>query len=119
VAALGDAMLLELYTLARELDLDVLIEVHDAQELERAAALDPLLIGVNNRNLRTFETSIDTTLNLLPSVGADQLLVTESGIGEPADVARLRAAGVAAFLVGESLMRQPDPGEALAALFAL
>ncbi|MEM9532958.1 MAG: indole-3-glycerol phosphate synthase TrpC [Pseudomonadota bacterium] len=119
VAALGDAALLELYTLARELTLDVLIEVHDAEELERAQALGPRLIGVNNRNLKTFETSLQTTLQLAPNLSPEQLLVTESGIGERADVQRLRGAGVPAFLVGESLMRQPDPGVALATLFDL
>jgi indole-3-glycerol phosphate synthase len=117
VAALGDANLLELSLLAAELDLDVLVEVHDEEELERALDIPAPLIGINNRNLRTFETSLDTTLRLRGQVGDDRILVTESGIHGPADVARLRAAGIGAFLVGEAFMRAPDPGTELARLF--
>src|SRR5215475_8107378 len=118
VAALGDAAMVELALLAAELDLDVLVEVHDEEELERALAIPAPLIGVNNRDLRTFETSIETTLRLAPSIPYDRLLVTESGIRTPDDVARLRAEGIEAFLVGETFMRAPDPGAALAKLFA-
>ncbi|HEX7110945.1 MAG TPA: indole-3-glycerol phosphate synthase TrpC [Mizugakiibacter sp.] len=118
VAALGDAALLELALLAAELDLDVLVEVHDAAELERALDVPAPLVGINNRNLRTFETSLDTTLGLRARVPDDRLLVTESGIHAPADVARMRAAGVHAFLVGEAFMRADDPGAELRRLFA-
>jgi indole-3-glycerol phosphate synthase len=118
VAALGDPTLLELSLLAAELDLDVLVEVHDEEELERALAIPAPLIGVNNRDLRTFETSIDTTLRLAPHIPYDRLLVTESGIRTADDVARLRAEGIEAFLVGETFMRAADPGAALAKLFA-
>jgi len=117
VAALGDAELLELTLLAAELDLDVLVEVHDEAELERALALPAPLIGVNNRNLRTFETSLETTLRLRERTDAGRLLVAESGIHTPEDVARLRDAGIEAFLVGEAFMRAPDPGAELARLF--
>jgi indole-3-glycerol phosphate synthase len=117
VAALGDAALLELALLAAELDLDVLVEVHDEGELERALDIPAPLIGINNRNLRTFETSLDTTLHLRGRVGDERVLVTESGIHTPGDVARMREAGVAAFLVGEAFMRAPDPGTELARLF--
>jgi len=117
VAALGDASLLELALLAAELDLDVLVEVHDEDELERALEIPAPLIGVNNRNLSTFETSLDTTLRLQGRIDDGRLLVTESGIHTPADVARMRAAGVGAFLVGEAFMRAADPGAELARLF--
>jgi indole-3-glycerol phosphate synthase len=117
VAALGTAQLLELERVARALGMAVLVEVHDAAELERAATLQTPLLGINNRNLRTFETTVDTTLNLLPRVTAGRLVITESGILAAADVARMRANGVNAFLVGEAFMRAPDPGAALAALF--
>ncbi len=117
VAALGDAQLLELTLLARELGMDVLVEVHDAEEMERALALPTPLIGVNNRDLRSFAVSLETTLALLSQVPDDRLLVTESGIHTVEDVQTMRAAGVHAFLVGEAFMRQPDPGRALAALF--
>jgi indole-3-glycerol phosphate synthase len=118
VAALGDASMLELALLAAELDLDVLIEVHDEEELERALAIPAPLIGVNNRDLRTFETTIETTLRLAAQIPYDRLLVTESGIRTADDVARLRAEGIEAFLVGEAFMRAADPGAALAKLFA-
>jgi indole-3-glycerol phosphate synthase len=117
VAALGDAALLELSLLAAELDLDVLCEVHDTEELERAQAVPVPLIGVNNRNLRTFETSLDTTLELQHLMEYDRVLVAESGIHTPADVARLRDAGINAFLVGEAFMRAADPGLELKRLF--
>jgi indole-3-glycerol phosphate synthase len=118
VACLDDARLAELETLALALGLAVLVEVHDGAELTRALALKTPLIGVNNRNLRTFGVSLQTTLDLLPRVPADRLLITESGILGAADVARMRAAGVSAFLVGEAFMRAPDPGLALRQLFA-
>lgn len=116
-AALDDARLRHLAELAGELGLDVLVEVHDAAELERALTLDLPLIGINNRNLRTFEVSLSTTLDLLPAIPADRLVVTESGILTPDDVALMRRHGVHAFLVGESFMRAPDPGAKLAELF--
>ena len=119
MAALTDARLLELALLASELDLDVLAEVHDGAELERALDLPVRLIGVNNRNLRTFQTTLDNTLVLRDRVPADRLLVSESGIHTPGDVVRLRAAGVHAFLVGEAFMRVADPGAELARLFAI
>lgn len=118
VAALDDARLGELAGVARHHGLDVLVEVHDAAELERALRLDTVLIGINNRNLRTFETRLDTTLDLLARIPDDRIVVTESGIHTPADVARLRAAGVHAFLVGEAFMRAADPGTKLKELFA-
>ena len=117
VAALGDAQLLEFSGLAAHLDLGVLVEVHDQEELDRALALDVRLIGINNRDLRSFETRIDTTLNLLTLVPEDRLLVTESGIHSRVEVQQLREAGVHAFLVGESLMRAPDPAAGLKQLF--
>jgi indole-3-glycerol phosphate synthase len=117
VAALDDARLLELTLLAAELDLDVLVEVHDGVELERALALPANLIGINNRDLRSFSVSLDTTLRLKPQVPDGRLLVTESGILAPPDVARMRAEGVHAFLVGEAFMRADDPGAELARLF--
>ena len=117
VAALGDANLKDLLAVTHELGMNALIEVHDAQELERALALDAALIGINNRNLRSFETRLQTTLDLLPMIPADRLVVTESGIHTPEDVALMRASGVNAFLVGEAFMRAADPGEKLRALF--
>ncbi|HIP69635.1 MAG TPA: indole-3-glycerol-phosphate synthase, partial [Chromatiales bacterium] len=117
VAALDDAKLLALTNLAHELKMDVLMEVHDADELERALKLPVKLIGINNRNLRTFETSLDTTLNLLGKIPDDRLLVTESGIHTSEDVQRMRDANVNAFLVGEAFMRADDPGEAFRQLF--
>ena len=116
-ACLDDAELADLEACARGHGMDVLVEVHDAAELERALALRTRLVGVNNRNLRSFEVSLDTTLDLLPRVPGDRLLVTESGILARADVQRMRAAGVHAFLVGEAFMRAPEPGTALAELF--
>ncbi len=118
VAALDAARLREFEAAALELGMAVLVEVHDAAELDLALALATPLLGINNRNLRTFETRLETTLDLLPRIGADRLVVTESGILAPADVARMRAAGVNAFLVGEAFMRAADPGAELARLFA-
>jgi indole-3-glycerol phosphate synthase len=118
VAALDDAALMDLTLLASELDLAVLAEVHDAAELERALDLPTALVGVNNRNLRDFSVSLDTTLALKDRVGDERILVTESGILAPADVQRMRGAGVQAFLVGEAFMRADDPGTALRDLFA-
>ncbi|MGD9000744.1 MAG: indole-3-glycerol phosphate synthase TrpC [Granulosicoccaceae bacterium] len=117
VAALDDAQLHELCNLASELGMDVLVEVHDGEELLRALALQTPLIGINNRNLRTFETSLDTTLNLLSQIPDDRIIVTESGIHTPADVARMREHEVNTFLVGEAFMRAAEPGEKLAELF--
>ena len=117
-AALDDARLSEFAFIAGELGMDVLVEVHDLDELERALPVPARLLGINNRNLRTFEVSLQATLDLQPMVPADRVLVTESGILARADVARMRAAGVHAFLVGEAFMREPDPGVALQALFA-
>jgi len=117
-ACLIDAQMADLEAIARSLDMAVLVEVHDGSELERALKLKTPLIGVNNRNLRTFEVSLQTTLDLRTAVPADRLLVTESGILGRADVLRMREAGVHAFLVGEAFMRAPDPGVALAELFA-
>jgi len=116
-ACLDDAQMAGMEACARDLGLDVLVEVHDDAELRRALQLKTPLIGVNNRNLRSFEVSLDTTLGLLAQLPAGRLLVTESGIATPADVQRLRAAGVQAYLVGEAFMRAADPGQALAALF--
>lgn len=118
VAALEDGPMVEMANLAMELGMDVLVEVHDIDELERALQTDCELIGVNNRNLRTFEVSLDTTLDLRSAVPPDRTLVTESGIASPADVARMREAGVQTFLVGESFMRESEPGAALQRLFA-
>ena len=118
VAALDDAALAGMVNLAHEIGLDVLVEVHDIDELERALQTDAALIGVNNRNLRTFAVSLDTTLDLRDAVSRDRILVTESGIATRDDVQRMREAGVDAFLVGESFMRETDPGAALRRLFA-
>ena len=118
VACLDDALMADLEAAARALGLAVLVEVHDGAELDRALRLKTPLLGINNRNLRSFEVTLETTLGLLPRVPADRLLVTESGILARADVQRMRAAGVDAFLVGEAFMRAPDPGVALAELFA-
>ena len=117
-AALEDGALMDLSLLASELDLDVLVEAHDAAELERAIDLPVPLIGVNNRSLRTFDVSLETTLALRERVPAERILITESGIATQADVARMRAAGVHGFLVGEAFMRAGDPGAELRRLFA-
>ncbi|MEP6825401.1 MAG: indole-3-glycerol phosphate synthase TrpC [Ramlibacter sp.] len=117
-AALDDTQMAELEAIARALDMAVLVEVHDAAELARALNLKTRLVGINNRNLRSFEVSLETTLGMLADVPADRLLVTESGILGREDVGRMRAAGVHAFLVGEAFMRAPEPGEALATLFS-
>jgi indole-3-glycerol phosphate synthase len=117
VAALDDAQLAAFEACAHELGMAVLVEAHDGAELDRALRLATPLIGINNRNLRTFDVTLATTLDLLPRVPADRVVVTESGILVPADVATMRAGGVHAFLVGEAFMRAADPGAALAALF--
>ena len=117
VAALETARMRALEDEARALGMAVLVEVHDAAELERALALTTPLVGINNRDLRTFATRLETTLELRARVPADRLVVTESGILARSDVARMRASGVDAFLVGEAFMRADDPGAALAALF--
>ena len=116
-ACLNDAQMKDFENIARSLDMAVLVEVHDGAELERALKLKTPLIGINNRNLQTFEVSLDTTLTLRAQVPAERLLVTESGIHTRDDVLRMGAAGVNAFLVGEAFMRAPDPGVALAAMF--
>ena len=117
VACLEDAQMRELEGAALAAGMAVLVEVHDGAELERALRLKTPLIGINNRNLRTFETRLETTLDLLPRVPRDRIVVTESGILSAADVARMRNRGVETFLVGEAFMRAADPGAALAALF--
>jgi len=116
-AVLDDAQLARFESIAHELGMDVLVEVHAADELERALRLETPLVGINNRDLRSFDVSLDTTLSLLPQMPPDRLVVTESGIRSREDVARMRAAGVNAFLVGEAFMRAPEPGEALEGLF--
>jgi indole-3-glycerol phosphate synthase len=118
LACLGDAQFRELNDLAHQLGMDVLIEVHDAAELERALRVSNRLIGINNRNLRTFEVSLDTTIGLLARIPQDRLVVTESGIHTPDDVQLMRSHGVNAFLVGEAFMRVADPGARLAELFS-
>ena len=117
VAALADNQMAELYAQATELGMDVLIETHDRAELERALALNPPFLGINNRNLRTFETRLSTTLDLLPYIPSAILLVTESGIHSQTDVQLMREHEVNAFLVGEAFMRAPDPGTELKQLF--
>ncbi|MCU7924308.1 MAG: indole-3-glycerol phosphate synthase TrpC [Candidatus Thiodiazotropha sp. (ex Dulcina madagascariensis)] len=118
VACLDDRQLSALNGLAHQLGMDVLIEVHDADELDRALQVDNRLIGINNRNLRTFDVSLHTTLELLPRIPAERIVVTESGILTPEDVALMRERQVNAFLVGEAFMRADDPGATLARLFA-
>jgi indole-3-glycerol phosphate synthase len=118
VAALGDAMMLGLTQLADQLEMDVLVEVHNAAELERALSLPVKLIGINNRDLRSFETSLDTTVGLLAQIPDDRIVVTESGIHSVDDVAKMRSCNVNTFLVGEAFMRAPEPGEALKTLFS-
>ena len=117
VSALDDGQLVDLSGLALQLGMDVLVEVHDIDELERALQVPVPLVGINNRNLRTFEVTLETTLAMKDAVPKDRLLVTESGIVVPDDVAKMRAAGVNAFLVGETFMRAEEPGEALRQLF--
>ncbi|HXR57010.1 MAG TPA: indole-3-glycerol phosphate synthase TrpC [Casimicrobiaceae bacterium] len=117
VAALDDARLGALEACARDYGMDVLVEVHDESELDRALRLATPLVGINNRNLRTFQVSLQTTIGLLPRVPSDRIVVTESGILARRDVAQMRRHRVNAFLVGEAFMRAPDPGAALRALF--
>jgi indole-3-glycerol phosphate synthase len=117
-ACLDDGLMAEMEQIARSLDMAVLVEVHDGAELDRALKLKTPLVGINNRNLRTFEVSIQTTLDLQKHVPQDRLLVAESGILAPDDVKALRDAGIDAFLVGEAFMRAPEPGLALAKLFS-
>lgn len=117
VAALEDAQMRHLNQLAHDLGMDVLVEVHDAGELERALPLGNKLIGINNRNLRTFKTRLETTLDLLPQIPSDRAVVTESGILKPADIARMRRHGVHVFLVGEVFMKAEEPGKQLGLLF--
>ncbi|MCZ2499005.1 indole-3-glycerol phosphate synthase TrpC [Xylophilus sp. Kf1] len=116
-ASLEDGLMAEMEAIALSLDMAVLVEVHDRAELQRALKLRTPLIGINNRDLRTFEVTLDTTLTLMADVPSDRLLVTESGIVDEADVERMRSAGVNAFLVGEAFMRAEEPGQALADLF--
>lgn len=117
-ACLDDAQMADLETVAHSLDMAVLVEVHDRAELDRALKLKTPLVGINNRNLRTFDVSLETTLSLRQEVPDDRLVVTESGIVSTDDVKRMREAQIHAFLVGEAFMRAADPGEALATLFA-
>ncbi len=117
VAALDDQQLREYTDLAHSLDMAVLVEVHDAEELARALKLNTTLIGINNRNLRTFETSLQTTLSLLAEIPEDRIVVTESGIHERSDVENMLAHDVRAFLIGEAFMRAEEPGDRLAQLF--
>lgn len=119
VAALGDAMLAELYGLAHHLDMDVLIEVHDHEELDRALQLSPAMIGINNRDLRTFDVTLDTTLGLLGQIPDGVMVITESGILSKADVQLMHDNQVNAFLVGEAFMRAESPGQMLAELFEI
>ena len=118
-AVLSDTRMQEFTAIARELGMAVLVEVHDAKELDRALQLDTPLIGINNRNLATFETSLETTLGLRPRIPPERIVITESGISTREDVAVMRAADVHAFLVGEAFMRAEDPGQALVELFDL
>ena len=117
VAALEQAQMVELAAMAADLAMDVLVEVHDGAELDRALELAPTLVGINNRDLRTFNTTLETTLVLAPRVPDDTMLVTESGIHTVEDVTRMREAGINAFLVGEAFMRQENPGAHLSLLF--
>jgi indole-3-glycerol phosphate synthase len=118
LAMVDDGLAAELCTAAREQGLSILPEVHNRDELERALTLDTQLVGINNRDLRTFDTTLETTIKLLPHIPGGKYVITESGIHVPQDVARMNQAGVHGFLVGESLMRAPDPGEALTALLS-
>ncbi len=117
VAALDHGLMAELEAIALELGMSVLVEVHDAEELTAALRLKTALLGINNRNLRTFETSLQTTIDLLPRISTDKLVITESGILNGDDVKRMRDHNVNAFLVGEAFMRAPDPGFELHRLF--
>lgn len=117
-AALEDEQMTQLYEQAVGLGMDVLVEVHDANELHRSLALSPMLLGINNRDLRTFDVSLETTLDLLDSIPQGTKIVTESGIMNASDVRRMRAANVHAFLVGEAFMRAKDPGAALHEMFS-
>jgi len=117
VSCLSDSQLKEFEDIARSLDMAVLVEVHDEKEMERALALKTALIGVNNRDLKTFKVNLETTLNLKSMVPAHKLLITESGIASVQDVKMLREQGVHAFLVGEAFMRAPEPGQALSEMF--
>jgi len=117
VAALGQIQMLELADTAKSLGMDILVESHSREELLRALEIKTALIGINNRNLRTFETSLDTTLSLLSEIPDDRVVITESGIHTDRDVAKVKSANVRAFLVGEAFMRQTDPGLALSHLF--
>jgi indole-3-glycerol phosphate synthase len=117
VAALGDAKMQELSALAQQVGMDVLVEVHDEQELHRALRLDTTLIGINNRDLHTFDTRLETTIDLLPHIPGDRIVVTESAIHTPQDIALMRQHNVNGFLVGEAFMRADDPGAKLAELF--
>jgi indole-3-glycerol phosphate synthase len=118
VAALDHGLMAELEACAHELGMGVLVEVHDADELSAALKLKTAMLGINNRNLRTFETSLDTTIKLLPRISPDKMVITESGILAPDDVKRMRDSDVHAFLVGEAFMRAPEPGAELARLFS-
>jgi indole-3-glycerol phosphate synthase len=118
VAALDHGLMRELEACAYDIGMDVLVEVHDADELDAALKLKTALLGINNRNLRTFETTLDTTINLLPRIPEDKLVITESAIRTRDDVQRMRDHAVHAFLVGEAFMRAQDPGAELAQLFA-
>src|SRR5262249_32306099 len=118
-AALEDSLMAELESTARALGMAVLVEVHDVAELERALALETPLLGINNRDLRTFQTPLETTLQLLDRVPEGRIVVTESGILAQGDVRRMRERGVNCFLVGEAFMRAADPGAELARLFEL
>ncbi|WP_374584503.1 indole-3-glycerol phosphate synthase TrpC [Pseudoduganella sp.] len=118
VAALDHGLMAEMEACAHELGMDVLIESHDGEELAAALKLKSRLIGINNRNLRTFDVSLDTTIGLLPNIPQERMVITESGIMAPQDVARMRENNVHAFLVGEAFMRAPDPGAELRQLFA-
>ncbi|WP_355661311.1 indole-3-glycerol phosphate synthase TrpC [Halomonas salifodinae] len=117
VAALDDARMADLYQQARALGMDVLVEVHDAKELERALRLDLPMVGINNRDLHTFDTRLETTFELLAQIPGEVTVITESGIHTRDDVARMREKAVHGFLVGEAFMRQPSPGAALKELF--
>jgi indole-3-glycerol phosphate synthase len=117
VAALDHGLMAELEACAHELGMGVLVEVHDADELNAALRLKTAMLGINNRNLRTFETTLDATINLLPRIPPEKMVITESGILAPDDVKRMRDAGVHTFLVGEAFMRAANPGAELARLF--